>query len=147
MISAIPQKPRQAVVEILDFMHKRGLSLDDLIEVGGEDLKSSNPKRVEKARHVEKCWALMARLSVRFADLKQAPGKPPTKPARTRRGEEVFSEVIENKEISGGASREVKSLKNNNKSDNHSVGPSGNSAKGRWKHKRRLVLDREEAAS
>ena len=96
MISAIPQKPRQAVVEIFDFMCKRGLSLDDLIQVGGE---SSNPKHVEKARRVEKCWELMARLSVKFADLEQAPGQPSTKPARRRRGEGAFSQAIENKEI------------------------------------------------
>src|SRR6516165_218338 len=77
MISVIQQKPRQAVVEVLDLMRKRGLSLDDLIQVGGEDLKSPNPKRVKKAHYVEKAWALMARLSVKFADLEQAP-----KPAR-----------------------------------------------------------------
>jgi hypothetical protein len=68
VISAIQQKQRPAVVEILDFMRKRGLTLNDLIQTGGEDLKSSNPKRVEKARRVEKCWELMARLSVKFAD-------------------------------------------------------------------------------
>ena len=57
----------QAVGEILALMSKCGLALDDLIRIGGEDLKSSNPKRSEKARRVEKCWSLMARLSVRFA--------------------------------------------------------------------------------
>ena len=53
----------QAVGEILAFMSKCGLALDDL--------KSSNPKRAEKARRVSKCWELMARLSVCFADLEQ----------------------------------------------------------------------------
>ena len=136
MISVIQQKPRQAVVEVLDLMRKRGLSLDDLIQVGAEDLKSPNPKRVKKAHYAEKAWALMARLSVKFADLEQAPGQPPTKPARRRRGEGLFSEAIENKEISGDASLEIKSLKNNDKTDDHSVEVSG---KGRWRHKRRLV--------
>ena len=136
MISVLQPKPAPAVIEIFDFMRKRGLSLDDLIQVGGEDLKSSNPKRVEKARHVEKAWASMARLSVKFADLEQAAGQHTAEPARRRRGEEVISEVIENKEISGDTSLEVKSLKNNDKTDDHSVEVSG---KGRWRHKRRLV--------
>jgi hypothetical protein len=134
VISAIPQKPRQAVVEIFDFMCKRGLSLDDLIQVGGEP---SNPKHVEKARRVEKCWELMARLSVKFADLEQVPGQPSTKPARRRRGEGSFSQVVENKEISSDAPGEVKSLKNNDKTDDRPVGVPG---KGRWKSKRQLVL-------
>jgi hypothetical protein len=73
MTSAIPQKSRQAVVEILDFMRKHGLTLSDLIEIGGEDLKASNPKRKEKARRVEKCWSLMARLSLCYAHLEAAP--------------------------------------------------------------------------
>ena len=83
MIGAVPQKPRQAVVEILDFMRKHGLTLSDLIEIGGEDLKASNPKRKEKARRVEKCWSLMARLSVKFADLEQAP-QPDTRQTVTK---------------------------------------------------------------
>jgi hypothetical protein len=137
MISAADRaRQAQAVAEIFDLMRKYGLALDDLIQIGGEDLKSSNPKRVEKARHVEKAWALMARLSAKFADLEQAPGQPPTKPARRRPGEELFSEVIENKEISDDAPGEVKPLKNNDKTDDHSVGVSG---KGRWKHKRQLI--------
>ena len=130
------QRPRAAVIEIFDSMARRGLALDDLIQIGGEDLRPPNPKRVEKARHVEKVWALMARLSVKFAELEQAPGQHTTEPARRRRGEELFSEVIENKEISGDTPHQVKSLKTNNKTDDHSVGASG---KGRWKHKRRLV--------
>jgi hypothetical protein len=136
VISVIPQKPRRAVLDILDWMRRRGLTLNDLIQIGGEDLKSSNPKRVEKARHVERCWSLIARLSVKFADLEQAPGQPPTKPARRRPGEGAFSQAIENKEISSDPSGEVKSLKTNNKTDDHSVEASG---KGRWKHKRRLA--------
>jgi hypothetical protein len=136
MIGAIPQKQRQAVVEILDFMRRNHLAPGDLIQVGGEDLKSANPKKAEKARHVSRCWELMARVSVNFADLEQ-----PDKPARRRRGEGVFSEVIENKEISGDTPHQVKSLKNNDKTDNHSVASSETSEKGRWKHKRRLIPD------
>jgi hypothetical protein len=136
LIGNYQQRPRTAVIEIFDSMARRGLALDDLIQIGGEDLRPPNPKRVEKARHVEKVWALMARLLVKFAELEQAPGQSPTKPARRRRGEAPFSEVVENKEISGDTPGEVKSLKNNDKTDNHSVEASG---KGRWKHKRQLV--------
>jgi hypothetical protein len=136
VITTVPQKPRQAVVEIFDCMAKRGVGLDDLIQVGGEDLKSSSPKHVEKAVRVAKCWSLMARLSVKFADLEQVPGQCSTKPARRRSGEGSFSQVIENKEISSDAPGEVKPLKNNDKTDDHSVGVPG---KGRWKSKRQLV--------
>ena len=96
MISAVPQKPRQAVVETLDFMRRNRLALDDLIEIGGEDFRSTSPKRIEKARCVEKCWSLMARLSVKFADLEQTPPPIPDKPARRRRGGGHISQVIEN---------------------------------------------------
>src|SRR6516225_7933188 len=101
MIGAILQKPRQAVVEILDFMRKRGLTLNDLIQIGGEDFTSPSPMRKEKARRVEKCWHLMARLSVKFADLEATPPPIPDKPARRRRGEGHFSQVTENAGLSG----------------------------------------------
>ena len=74
MISAADRARRaQAVAEIFDLMRKRGLSLDELVEIGSQDLESSNAKQVAKAHSVEKTWALMARLSVKFADLEQAP--------------------------------------------------------------------------
>ena len=44
-----------------------GVRSGGLTQIGGEDFKST-PKRIEKARRVEKCWSLMARLSVKFAD-------------------------------------------------------------------------------
>ena len=141
MISAADRaRHAQAVAEIFTFMRKRRLALEDLIEYGGAELKSSNPKTRETARHVEKCWALMARLSVNYAHLEQAPAADTAKPARARRGEGHFSEVIENKEVSTPNPGDVKSLKNNNKTDNHSVGVSEKSSgKGRWRHKRRLA--------
>ena len=136
MINAADRvRQAQAVAEIFGLMRKRGLALVDLLEIGGQDL-SSNPKQVAKAHSVEKIWALMARLAVKFIDLEQAPGQPPTKPARRRRGEVLFSELIENKEISSDTHGEVKPLENNNKTDDHSVEVS---RKGRWKHKRKLV--------
>ena len=47
---------------VFDFMRERRITLDDLINVGGED-------KSPKARKVEDAWALMARLGVVFADL------------------------------------------------------------------------------
>jgi hypothetical protein len=94
-------KPRAQIIEIIDLMQKHGLDLDDLIQTGGEDFRSPSPKRIEKARRVEKCWSLMARLSVNFADLENAPPPTPDKRARRRRGEGHFSEVIENTGVSG----------------------------------------------
>ena len=86
MISAaIQQKRMKAVVEVLDFMRKRGLTHNDLIQISGEDFRSASPTRKEKARRVEKCWSLMARLSVCFTDL-----------VRPRRSKPCFSVVASN---------------------------------------------------
>ena len=54
MISAADRaRQAQAVAEIFDLMRKRGLALDDLLEIGGQELSSSNPKQVAKAHSVE----------------------------------------------------------------------------------------------
>ena len=57
--------------EVLSFMRQFRLSLDDLHEVGGQDLGAKDPKVVEKARRVERAWAMMARLGVIHADLER----------------------------------------------------------------------------
>ena len=90
-----------AVTEVQAFMHKHGLRPTDLIEFGGAELKSSDPKTREKARRVDKCWELLAQLSVRYAHLEAAPAHTPTKPARRRRGEGVFLQATENTDVSG----------------------------------------------
>jgi len=61
-----------AVTEVQTLMHKHGLTLADLLAIGGRELKSPNPKTCEKARRVEKAWELMARLSVNFAHLENS---------------------------------------------------------------------------
>ena len=58
-----------AVSEVADFMRKRGLTLDDLVAIVGQDL---NGKLAEKARRVEACWGLMAKLGVKYADLEHS---------------------------------------------------------------------------
>jgi hypothetical protein len=58
-----------AADQVRVFMRRHKLALTDLIEIGGEDLSSSNFSKAERARHVGQCWQMMARLSVRFTDL------------------------------------------------------------------------------
>jgi hypothetical protein len=54
-----------ATAQVSEFMRKRRLSLADLIEIGG---KAPKPK----ARHVEKCWSLIAHLGLTYAVLMSA---------------------------------------------------------------------------
>jgi hypothetical protein len=123
MISAADRaRQAQAVVEILDYMRKNRLALDDLIQIGGEDFSSASQKRIEKARRVEKCWSLMARLSVKFADLEATPPPILDKPARRRRGEGHFSQVTENAGLSGTFSSLHKSNEINGLADLAPVG-------------------------
>jgi hypothetical protein len=67
------------VAQVFDFMRKQRITLADLIEMGGEDLDSSDFRKVEIARRVGTCWALMARLGVTFGRLEQAAGPQPPK--------------------------------------------------------------------
>jgi hypothetical protein len=83
-----------AASRVAEFMRKKKVTLDDLINVGGADLKSSNSKLAEKARRVSKCWELIARLEVKFADIEhfeQSPRPIPGLEARIRRGSEKDS--------------------------------------------------------
>jgi hypothetical protein len=85
VISVIHHKPRQAVVEIFDFMRRHKLTLADLIEVGGEDFRSPDSQIANRARAVSRCWEMMARLSLKFADLETVAGEIPDPPRRRRR--------------------------------------------------------------
>jgi len=87
-----------AVEQVREYMRRHRLSLADLTEMGGEDLRSANPKRRRKALHVEKCWALMARLHVRHVDLESA-SVPDFRPRR-RRHRAVSAQAIENTQSS-----------------------------------------------
>jgi hypothetical protein len=62
----------QNVEQVLEHMRRLRLSPDDLVNYGGEDLRSRDPVRSGKARCVEKAWALMARLGVKHIDLETA---------------------------------------------------------------------------
>jgi hypothetical protein len=52
-----------AASRVAEFMRKKKLARDDLISVGGADLKSSDRARADRARRVSRCWELMAGLA------------------------------------------------------------------------------------
>lgn len=61
--------PPVEVIEVLVFMHKRGLLLSDPIEIGGEDFRHRDPCVVEKARRVERWWEHMAARGISYDKL------------------------------------------------------------------------------
>lgn len=71
MVSLARSKPpsREALEQIAAFMSKHKLGEDDLVNYGGAELKSPNQRIQRRARSVEKCWELMARLGVKAVDL------------------------------------------------------------------------------
>jgi hypothetical protein len=71
-MSAADRARAIAVAQVVEFMCKKKLTLDALISVGGQDLKSPDPKRAEKARRVSTCWELMARLGVEFTHIEHS---------------------------------------------------------------------------
>jgi hypothetical protein len=77
-----------AANRVVELMRKKKLTLDDLVSVGGGDLRSSDRGRVDKARRVSRCWEVMAGLGVKFADIEhfeQSTGPIPGLEARIRR--------------------------------------------------------------
>ena len=80
-MSAAERALAAAVAEVLEFMRKRRLKLNDLIDIGGEDLRSPDKGRAGKARCVEKTWELMARLGVKYADIEQSERSSQSVPA------------------------------------------------------------------
>jgi len=59
----------QAIEEVLAFMQKHKLTIADLIECCGSQLKSPNRRIADRARRIDRCWDLMARTGVRYANL------------------------------------------------------------------------------
>jgi hypothetical protein len=119
MLTLTQQRERaRAVEEVLKFMRRRGLSLDDLVEVGGQDFRSTNPKRVEKAHRVEKTWSLMARLGVKHGDLESNwPPAAVSMPARRRRRPRHSTVNQQALEIAGVSLSEPASTKPNEIND------------------------------
>lgn len=84
-----------AVTEVFAYMRKHKLSMAELIEIGGQDLRSKNPGRAGKARAVSRCWELIAQLHLDYAALERCchenfPSQPsqhttPTQPRQRHR--------------------------------------------------------------
>jgi hypothetical protein len=110
-------------------MRKHRLSLADLIDIGGEDLRSADPKRRRKALHVEKCWALMARLQVKHIDLETmlprefAPAAVPEPTLRPRRQRHrgVVTQAIDDEGNSSSATTSIDSNEINDLAANSPV--------------------------
>jgi hypothetical protein len=122
-----------AVARVYEYMAKRRLTLEDLLDYGGEDLpapKHAEPRVVdarvaEKALHVEKTWALMAKLSVHYAHLEAAPSAIPRQTTAKATPRHGFFQVTENKQVldlGAEAPPARKFLKNNNKKISAPVG-------------------------
>ena len=85
---------KRAVEQVREFMHQRRLALVDLTAYGGEDLplpnseRVCNPGRLKKARAVERCWELIAKIGLTYEVLESAPianSAPPPPNHRTQR--------------------------------------------------------------
>jgi hypothetical protein len=57
------------VEQVFTYLRRHKLSVEDLIDIGGEDLQSPDSRKVERARHAGQAWQMLARLKIHFADL------------------------------------------------------------------------------
>jgi hypothetical protein len=112
----------RAVDQVLELMHLLRLSTDDLIEFGGEDLKSPNPARAGKARCVEKTWALMARVGVGHADLPDMAGQSPVRAASKWPGRRPAEKHQQNQQHDENRVTEANSCKINDLANSAPVG-------------------------
>jgi hypothetical protein len=70
MLTAAQTREQTIAVErAFDYMRRHRVTLADLIEVGGADLKSRDSKRAEQARRVGKTWELIAQLGLTYTAL------------------------------------------------------------------------------
>jgi hypothetical protein len=67
----IGSHPSAAAIEGLEYMRKHGLGLDDLIETGGEDLRSPDQTIAARARAVSRAWEMMTARGLRFVDFEE----------------------------------------------------------------------------
>jgi hypothetical protein len=108
MLTAAQTREQTIAVErAFDYMRRHRVTLADLIEVGGADLKSRDSKRAEQARRVGKTWELIAQLGLTYTALESghhansatATLSIPEKRSRRRRGEGHFLQVPENAQV------------------------------------------------
>jgi hypothetical protein len=91
------RNPREQVIEpVLRFMQRNGLELEHLTNIGGQDLKSSARTQREMAGRVSRCWELIARQGIDFAELVTAVGSMPAQAPRRRRHRAAVEQAIDN---------------------------------------------------
>jgi hypothetical protein len=61
-----------AASKVAEFMREKKLTLGDLVDIGGAELRSSNSRTADKARRVSRCWELMAGLELKFAHIEHS---------------------------------------------------------------------------
>jgi hypothetical protein len=147
-MSAADRAKAAALADVFACLQRHNIALDDLINIGGDDLKDQ--RLAAKARRVESCWSLMASLKVVLADLEAASGEVCTERPSARRGEGHILEATENIKDNPLGTQEPKPLETNDISHNAPVevlpvGAAG--AKSRWQHKRRLKSPDASAAN
>jgi hypothetical protein len=65
----IPQHPNASIDEISSTMRRYRLTLEDLVELGGRDLRDPDPAIREKARAVARIWRRLAALGVTYDEI------------------------------------------------------------------------------
>ena len=137
-MSAVDRASRLKTAAVFDFMRERRITLDDLINVGGED-------KSPKVRKVEDAWALMARLGVVFADLEAVADAVTVERPSAQRGDQP-DEKSQRSQVDTAPEREPRiSLENKGLENSPSVGVSAKRS-GRWQ-KRKLRPDTDEVAA
>jgi hypothetical protein len=92
-MSAAERERLVNATRVFEFMAKRKLELEDLLNHGGAELKSPDAKIAEKARRVEKCWELMAQLSLDFVHLENGMNSTWRSPFLQAPGNKAFLEI------------------------------------------------------
>jgi hypothetical protein len=72
LTAAQSREQATAAGHVSEFMRKHKLSIADLIEIGGEDLKSPDRKCAHKVRRVADAWKLIAQLGISYVVLENA---------------------------------------------------------------------------
>jgi hypothetical protein len=65
----ISQHPNAVIDEISSTMRRHRLTLEDLAELGGRDLRHPDPAIREKARAVSRIWDRLAALGVTYDEI------------------------------------------------------------------------------
>ena len=84
MLTAISHERERAVAieRVTEYLRRHHLEPDDLLKLGGEDLADPDVRVRDRARSVERAWALLAELGLRFEILELHRGRGPAEDDR-----------------------------------------------------------------